>query len=40
MEYSFLLLFAPDGGGKLRTSVRHPTEKATPKRPVKKAMIG
>jgi hypothetical protein len=33
-------LFEKGGGGKLRAGIRHPAEKATPKRPSEKAMIG
>jgi hypothetical protein len=33
-------LFDKGGGGKLRAGIRHPAEKATPKRPLEKAMIG
>jgi hypothetical protein len=33
-------LFDKGGGGKLRAGIRHPAEKATPKRPSEEAMIG
>jgi hypothetical protein len=40
MEHDNDFNAAPAEGGKLRAGVRHPTEKATPKRPYEKAMTG